>query len=303
VQAAHYNGGQFMNALRSLFPEDLVITDGAWGTEFQKRGLPLGEPSDLWNLTRPAEVEAVARAYVEAGSRVILTNTFRGNPVSLGSLGLADRALEINRRGAELSREAAGSAARVFGTMGPTGRSLSTGEIDARTVFDAFEMQAEALAAGGVEAILYETLSDIEEARVAVAAARSIGLPILVSFAFFSGEHNDRTMTGASPEDAGRAMVEVGADAVGANCGLGPDLFPSLCRRLKEASGLPVWMKPNAGVPVVKEGRAVYALTPEAFARSLIPLARAGATFVGGCCGTSPEFVRALTKLAEAETE
>src|SRR4051794_14749028 len=162
-----------MTPISSLFPPGLVITDGAWGTEFQKRGLAIGEPADAWNLTRPKDVEAVARAYVEAGSRVILTNTFRGNPVALAASGMGDKAAEINRKGAELSREAAGSATRVFASAGPTGKVLATGEIDAPTIRDAFKLQAQSLAEGGADAILFETFSDIEEARLAVQAARS----------------------------------------------------------------------------------------------------------------------------------
>jgi methionine synthase I (cobalamin-dependent) len=288
-----------MTPILSLFPPGLVITDGAWGTEFQKRGMALGEPADGWNLTRPGDVLAVASAYVEAGSRVILTNTFRGNPVALAASGLADSAREINRKGAEISRKAAGSSVSVFASAGPTGKVLAMGEIDANAVFAAFRLQAEALAEGGADAILFETFSDVEEARLAVRAARATGFPIVVSFAFGSGRNRDRTMMGATPEAAGKAMAEEGASAVGANCGAGPEAFPHLCRRLKEASGLPVWIKPNAGMPTLEGGRAVYAMGPADFAAHLPALAEAGASFIGGCCGTSPEFVRALARALE----
>ena len=129
-----------------------------------------------------------------------------------------------------------------------------------------------------------------------MAAARPLGLPMVVSFAFDSGKNRDRTMTGASPEDVGRAMADAGADAVGANCGVGPESFRSICRRLKEASGLPVWIKPNAGLPTLEEGRAVYPMSPESFARWLPDLVESGTSFIGGCCGTNPEFVRALVR-------
>src|SRR5271166_2875279 len=183
-----------MSRLLSLFSSGLVITDGAWGTEFQKRGLAIGEPADVWNLTRPADVEAVARSYVEAGSRVILTNTFRGNPVALSAYGLEDRAFAVNRRGAELSRRQAGGGVRVFASLGPTGKVMATGEIDEPSVSAAFRIQAHALAAGGADALLFETFSDLGEARLAVRAAKPTGLPILVSFAFDSGKNKDRTM-------------------------------------------------------------------------------------------------------------
>jgi 5-methyltetrahydrofolate--homocysteine methyltransferase len=287
-----------LSRLSSLLGTGLVITDGAWGTEFQKLGLALGQPSDLWNLTRPEAVEAVARSYVEAGSRVILTNTFRSNPVALAGHGEVEKAVELNRRGAELSRRAAGGVACVFASLGPTGKVLAAGEIDVQTVTDAFRIQAEALAAAGADALLFETFSDVEEASLAVRAARPAGLPIIVSFAFDSGKNKDRTMMGVNPETAARAMAEEGVDAVGANCGAGPELFPSICRRLKEASGLPVWIKPNAGMPTIEAGQAVYTMKPDTFASHLPALVEAGASFVGGCCGTSPAFVRALVRAA-----
>jgi len=289
-----------LSRLSSLLGTGLVITDGAWGTEFQKLGLALGQPSDLWNLTRPQAVLAVARSYVEAGSRVILTNTFRSNPVALAGHGEAEKVFELNRRGVELSRSAAGGDACVFASLGPTGKVLAAGEIDVQTVTDAFRIQAEALAAAGADALMFETFSDVEEARLAVRAARPAGLPIIVSFAFDSGKNKDRTMMGVNPETAARAMAEEGVDAVGANCGDGPEFFPSICRRLKNATGLPVWIKPNAGMPAIEAGWAVYNMEPDAFASYLPALVEAGASFVGGCCGTSPAFVRALVRAAGA---
>ncbi|MGC8642792.1 MAG: homocysteine S-methyltransferase family protein [Isosphaeraceae bacterium] len=287
-----------MSRLESLLGKGLVITDGAWGTEFQKRSLPLGQSPDLWNLSRPEAVLSVASSYVEAGSQVILTNTFRGNSVALAGHADVEQAFEINRRGAALSKEAAGDRARVFGSMGPTGKVLAAGEIEAQTVTEAFRRQAEALAAGGADALLFETFSDVEEARLAVQAAQPTGLPIVVSFAFDSGKKKDRTMMGQNPEAVARAMAEAGVDAVGANCGAGPEHFPSICRRLKDASGLPVWIKPNAGMPTLEDGRAVYTMSPGVFASYLPALVEAGASFVGGCCGTSPAFVQALVRAA-----
>ncbi len=285
-----------MSRLSTLIDHGPVITDGAWGTEFQKRGLGIGEAADLWNLTRPADVEGVARSYVEAGSKVILTNTFRSNPVALAAVGKEDQAKAINRGGAELSKRQAGAGIQVFGSMGPTGKIIATGEIDAQRMTSAFKIQAEALAEGGADALLFETFSDVEEARLAVRAARPTGLPIVVSFAFDSGKNKDRTMMGVNPETAAHAMVEEGVDAIGANCGAGPESFSQICKRLKEASGLPVWIKPNAGMPTLEGGRAVYTMTPEAFAAYLPALVAAGASFLGGCCGTNPEFIRALTR-------
>lgn len=284
-----------MSWLLSFVSNGLIISDGAWGTEFQKRGLAIGEPADFWNLSRPADVEAVARSYVHAGSRVILTNTFRANAVALSAVTARELA-EINRRGAEISRRAAGESARVFASLGPTGKVMATGEIEPEAVSAAFRAQGEALAAGGADALLLETFSDIEEARLAVRATRPLGLPVVVSFAYDSGRNKDRTMMGVTPEAAGKAMAEEGADVVGANCGAGPEAFITVCRRLKEASGLPVWIKPNAGLPTLEAGKATYSMEPDAFAGYLPALVEAGASFVGGCCGTSPAFIEALVR-------
>jgi methionine synthase I (cobalamin-dependent) len=288
-----------MSRLRS--PE-WILTDGAWGTELQKRGLRPGEPADLWNLTRPEDVAAVARSYIEAGSRVILTNTFRANPIALAELGRADDMAAINRRGVELSRSAAPAAGsvRVFASIGPTGKMLTAGEIEATSAAQAFASQARALADAGADALLFETFSDVEEARIAVEAVRPIGLPVLVSFAFDTGKARDRTMMGHTPEQVAAAMSEIGADAVGANCGAGPDAFVPVCRRLRAACTLPLWIKPNAGLPVLQDGRATYAMTPEEFAGYLPALVEAGAGFLGGCCGTSPRFITALAQVAGA---
>lgn len=284
-----------MNPLRRLFPTDRVtITDGGWGAELLGRGLALGESADLWNLSRPDFVEDVARSFVEAGAEVVLTNTFQANPIALARVGMADEAVAVNRRGVEISRRAADSAAdrtvRVFGSIGPVG----LGRNDKVGAVDAFAVQARALANAGVDAILFETFSDLEEARLAVAEARALGPPIIVSFHFDDRTGAPLTLCGATPEQAARAVREAGADAVGANCGAGAGPFPGLCRRLKVASDLPVWIKPNAGVPTIENGRAIYPIGPETFAALLPDLTAAGASFVGGCCGAGPKFVRAL---------
>ena len=150
---------------------------------------------------------------------------------------------------------------------------------------EAFAVQAQTLAEAGVDALLFETFSDLDEARLAVVSARALGPPILVSFHFDHRTGEPLTLSGATPEQAAVAVREAGADALGANCGAGPGPFPSLCRRLKAAADLPVWIKPNAGIPAIENGRAVYPIGPEAFAAILPALSAAGASFVGGCCG------------------
>lgn len=284
-----------MNRLLDWLHRGPLITDGAWGTELQRRGLAPGENPDPWNLEHPERVEQVARAYVEAGSQIILTNTFRANAISLAGRS-ADDVAAINRAGVAISRRAAaGTAVKVAASMGPSGKMLVTGEVTPEQITEAYTAQAVACAEAGADALLLETFSDLDEASLALAAARTTGLPVIVSFVFDSGKNKDRTMMGATPEQVARRMEEEGASAVGANCGLGPDGFPPISVRLRDACELPIWIKPNAGLPEVSGGEARYTLAPEAFAAFLPALLDAGACFIGGCCGSNPGFIRALS--------
>jgi 5-methyltetrahydrofolate--homocysteine methyltransferase len=289
--------------LPDLLASAPVLADGAWGTELQGRGLAVGDCPDHWNLLHPEAVAEVARAYVEAGSRVILTNTFRANRVALDGYGLEDQTFAINRAGAAISRQAAGRAARVFASIGPTGKMLAAGEVTPERVALAFEEQAAALAEGGADALLIETMSDLEEAMIALAAARKTGLPVVVSFTFDTGRNKDRTMTGVRPEQAAQRMAEEGADVVGANCGIGVAEYVPICRRLRAATDLPLWIKANAGLPEMEDGRPVYRTTAEQFVSHLPALIEAGASFIGGCCGTGPGFIRAARDLLYAEVK
>lgn len=271
-----------------------LLTDGAWGTQLQARGLAIGECPDAWNLSHPDAVRAVAASYVAAGSKVVLTNTFRANPLALADFGLASELRRINEQGVALSREAAGTSARVFASIGPSGKMLMMGDLTADDLRRAFSDQAEALAAAGPDALLIETMSDLDEALIALAAAKATGLPVIVSFAFDSGRLRDRTMTGLRPEDAARAIEAAGADAVGANCGNGIEAFAAVCSRMRSVTSLPLWMKANAGMPEIVDGEAVYRADPADFASHLPALLTAGVSFMGGCCGTSPAFIAAL---------
>jgi methionine synthase I (cobalamin-dependent) len=271
-----------------------LIADGAWGTQLLALGLAPGALPDALNLDRPDLVEAVARAYVEAGSQMILTNTFRSNGITLREAGLAGQLDAINRAGVEISKRAAAGKALVFASIGPTGKLLMNGEVGRGEVASAFAAQAAALADAGADALLIETMSDVEEAGLALIAAKSTGLPVIVSFAFDSGKNKDRTMMGITPEAAARAMESAGADAVGANCGAGIERFVPVCARLAAACSLPVWIKANAGLPEIQEGSLVYSTPAGVFASYLPALIEAGASFIGGCCGTTPEFIRAM---------
>jgi 5-methyltetrahydrofolate--homocysteine methyltransferase len=285
-----------MNPLiQQLTEKGPVLTDGAWGTEFQKMDLASGEIADTWNLDHPERVEQVARSYLEAGSRIILTNTFRANRIALASYGLAEKVRELNRAGVEISRRAAGDQASVFASIGPSGKLLIAGEVSAEDLRAAFSEQARALAEGGADALVIETMSDLAEAILALEAARETGLPAVVSMVFDSGKNRDRTLTGVAPEQAAEALTAHGADVIGANCGQGIENFIEICRRLKAATKRPIWIKPNAGLPELAGDQVIYNTTPAAFASHIPALLEAGADFVGGCCGTEPRFIRALS--------
>jgi 5-methyltetrahydrofolate--homocysteine methyltransferase len=277
-----------------------VLTDGAWGTEMQARGLAAGETPDFWNLSHPDRVEQVARAYVEAGSQVVLTNTFRANRIALAKHSDVERISEVNRAGVEISRRAAGDRARVFASIGPCGKLLITGEVDEAALHAAFAEQAQALAAGGADAIVVETMSDLAEAGIAVEESKATGLPVVACMVYDSGKNRDRTMMGVSPEQAAEELTRIGADAIGANCGTGVEDYIPICASLAAATPLPIWIKPNAGLPELENGEVVYRTTATEFAANVPKLLEAGARFVGGCCGTNPGFIEAMRRELDA---
>jgi methionine synthase I (cobalamin-dependent) len=284
--------------IQELVARRPTITDGAWGTELQARGLAVGQFPDAWNLSSPERVSQVALAYVAAGSDVILTNTFGSNRVRLAEFGLADKVAGLNRSGVEISRRAAAQCprTRVFASIGPTGKMLMDGSIELPEMRAAFDEQAALLAGAGADGLVVETMSDLEEAQAAVAAAHATGLPVVACMVFDSGKNKDCTMMGTTPEQAALALTQAGADVIGANCGQGIAGFAAICRRLRAATDLPLWMKPNAGLPTLVDGRAVYSSTPSEFVSRIPELIEAGASFLGGCCGTSPAFIRELAR-------
>lgn len=283
------------NLIEQMIANGPVVTGGAWGTELQARGLPLGSFPEAWNLSHPDCVLEVAKAYVDAGSQVILTNTFSANRLRLAEGGLADRVTEINREGVRISRAAVqGRGARVFASIGPTGKLLMDGSVSPDEMKSAFEEQACALGEAKADGLVVETMSDLAEAELAVGAARATGLPVVACMVFDSGKDKDRTMMGATPEQTAEALATAGAEVIGANCGQGITGFVPICKRLRAATDRPLWLKPNAGLPTLVDGRAIYKTTPDEFADYTKQLIQLGANFVGGCCGTRPDFIRAI---------
>ncbi len=285
--------------IESLIKNGPVVTDGSWGTQMQKRGLKRGQCPDSWNLSHADQVRAVAEEYVAAGSQVILTNTFGASRLALANYQLAGKTAEINSAGVRISKEAAGDRAPVFASIGPSGKMLVTGETNPDELRMAFEEQADAQAQAGADGIIVETMIDIEEARIAGMAARQTGLPVIVSMVYDSGENKDRTMMGNSPEEVAAEISKIGIDGIGANCGQGIEAFLPICRRLRQATELPIWIKPNAGLPEIVDDEVVFRTTPGEFVDFVPDLIRAGANFIGGCCGTNRGFVSAIRQAVD----
>ncbi len=279
-----------------LLKRETVWLDGAWGTQLQARGLKVGECPDLWNLENPEAVLAVAKDYAAAGSMIILTNTFGASRPGLKRHGRESSVQEINQRGAELSKQGAGEHACVFASIGPNPYPLFMGDIEEAELSEIYEEQARALALGGVDGLVIETMSDPKEACLAIRAAKKTNLPVVGCMVFDTGPDRDRTMTGCTPEDAVHQMIDAGADIVGSNCGNGIEGMLAIATRMRKACEVPLWIKANAGLPVMKNGQAVYETQALDFSARVPSLQEAGVQFIGGCCGTSPDFIRALTK-------
>ncbi len=282
--------------IEQLLAAGPLVTDGAWGTELQRRGLAIGAGPEAWNLEHPDKVEEIARAYFEAGSQIISTNTFGANRFILARHELAEKVAAINRSGVEISRRAAAGRALVFASMGPTGVVLMMGQVAMEELQAAFAEQACAIAEANADAILIETMTDPAEATLAVAAAKETGLPVVACMTFDAGAKKDRTMMGTTPEQAAEQLLAAGADIVGSNCGHGIAGMVEICRRLHDASGRPVWISANAGLPEMVDGQIAYKQSPAEFAAFVPQLIAAGAGFIGGCCGTTPDFIRAVAE-------
>ena len=280
--------------IEELLDKGPVVTDGAWGTELMKKGMKAGECPEIWNLTQPEKVAKVAASYVDAGSRVILTNTFGGNRFVLSRYNMDNKVQELNREGVAISKKAAGSRALVFASMGPSGKMLIMKDVTESELRKAFQEQAEAIKDAGADAIVIETMTDINEALIAIEAAKTTGLALVASMVFDAGKEKDRTIMGNTIEEMAEKFASGGVDVLGSNCGKGIEGFLPVCRKMKKNTALPIWIKANAGSPEYKNGETVYNTTPEDYAAYVPMLIETGADFIGGCCGTNPDFIRAI---------
>jgi 5-methyltetrahydrofolate--homocysteine methyltransferase len=271
------------------------IADGATGTNLQRRGLPPGQPGEVFVLQNPAAIEELAQEFIAAGGQIILTCTFGGNRLRLRRAGLEGELLTINQRAVELARRAArGSPVLIGGSMGPSGEMMQPyGTLGEEEVRQSFAEQARILSESGVDLLVLETFYDLSEARAAVEGVRSVSdLPLVLSFSFDRGR---KTMMGVSPTRMAEAVTDWAVDVLGINCGRSLEDNLANLRELRAVTPLPIWFKPNAGLPVSDErGGLSYTVHPQDMAEALPAWLEGGAQVIGGCCGTSPEHLRAI---------
>ncbi|MGD2207360.1 MAG: homocysteine S-methyltransferase family protein [Anaerolineae bacterium] len=280
--------------LERLAAGDVLIADGATGTMLQTAGLPTGTPGEAWVLERPKEIIKLHQAYVEAGSQLILTSTFGATQARLKKAGLDPQTGEINRRAAELAREVAGADLYVGGDIGPTGEMMPPlGKLTYEAAVEMFAEQAAALAAGDVDCIYIETMSDLNEAKAAVEGAKqACDLPIFCTFSF---DTHGRTGMGVSPAQAAETIAALGASALGANCGHAPEEVLEFLPQMREkAPDVYLIAKPNAGIPRMVKRQVVYDAGPERMAELGKCYVELGASIVGACCGSSPDHIAAM---------
>jgi len=298
--------------LEMLNRRRLLIGDGAIGTMLEAAGLPAGSCRELWNVEQPDKVLAVHRAYIAAGADIIETNTFfGGNRIQLQKWGLEERVAQFNEAALHLARRAVGEASAgsqgaasdggaacddiiVSVSMGPTGEVLAPlGNLDPQEAADAFREQAQAAAQAGADAATIETFYALDEIKLAIEGALAAGLPVMATMTF---EPSGRTMMGVAPADAARALTAYGAAVIGANCGTGPEPMLAMAEAMLAATDRPVMAQPNAGVPKLVGGKTVFPETPEVMANYAERFAQLGVRIIGGCCGTTPDHIRAMAQ-------
>lgn len=289
-----------MSILEELKTGKVLLSDGAWGTLLQAKGIKPGECPEFWNIDHRNEVLEIARAYLKAGADIIETNSFGGSRIKLSQYGYGERIAELNRAAASISREAVGNSKHVAGSVGPTGKMLIMGEVSEAELYDGFCEQVTALEQGGADIIIIETMSALDEASLAVKAARdTTSCTVILTMTFskdLKGEYF--TMMGVSPAEMVHSMIEAGAHIVGSNCGNGIEEMIGVVKAIRRAdSSIPIMVQPNAGTPQFVDGKTVYRESPEIMASFIPGLLKAGANIIGGCCGTTPEHIREMARV------
>ena len=272
----------------------VILLDGATGSNLRAAGMPVGVSTEAWVYDHPEVILELQRAYVDAGSDIIYAPTFMANRIGLQMHGIENRLRELNTGLVKLSKQAADGRARVAGDITTTGKPLEPiGTLTYQMLYDLYREQAEALAEAGADLLVAETMMTIEECACAIEAARSVcDLPVMCSLTMEADGH---LLFGGSAAEAVETLQAAGATAVGLNCSVGPDQLEAVVRGMKAVAEVPVIAKPNAGLPVMDDkGQAHYSMGPEAFAEAMLRLIDAGASVIGGCCGTTPAHIRAL---------
>lgn len=288
--------GRIVDAVRS---GRILVSDGAWGTFLQKKGLEVGDCPELWCVDRPDDVLDVARGYVAAGADMIQSDSFGGSRHKLEFYGLADRIAEINEAAARISRQAAGEDRWVISSVGPTGQMLLMGDVTEDELYEEFKEQVVALEKGGADAACIETMSATDEACLAIKATKeNTNLEVIATFTFERSLQGDyKTMMGISPAEAVKAALDAGADIVGTNCGNGIERMIDIVKEIRAtAPDTPILVHANAGLPQNVNGVDVFPESPEDMAAQIPDLVAAGANIIGGCCGTTPDHINAMKK-------
>ncbi|MFH0760126.1 MAG: homocysteine S-methyltransferase family protein [Bacteroidota bacterium] len=278
---------------------EIIISDGALGTMLQAAGLEPGVCPETWNIDFPDRVEAIARAYAEAGSEAVETNTFGANRFKLSHYGLQGKVVEFNRKAVEITRRAIGPDRIVLGSVGPTGVILMMGEVSEEELYEAFKEQCVALAEAGADAICIETMTALDEATLAIKAAKEhTNLEVVCTMTFDKTIQGDfRTMMGVSPAEMTLALKAAGADIIGTNCGNGMENMIPIVEEIRRTDpAVPILVHANAGKPRYHDGKSIFSETPEITASYVAGLIKAGANCIGGCCGTTPEHIREIVR-------
>ena len=280
-----------------LTKKGVVLLDGATGSNLRKAGMPVGISSEQWVLENPRVLQELQSADVEAGSQIVYAPTFAANRISLRNFDLQDRVVELNTKLVKISRDGVGSRALVAGDLTTTGQLLEPqGNLTYDALYQAYREQIKALVDAGVDLIVAETMLGVDETVVALDAAQSVcDIPVMCSLTL---EVDGTAMYGGNAVEAVITLQEMGAAAVGLNCSVGPDQLESVVANMKAVAKVPIIAKPNAGMPVINDkGEALYDMNADDFARSAKRLVEVGAGIVGGCCGTTPEYIRKLAEV------
>ena len=285
-----------MNFLDRLHSGAILLSDGAMGTELQKRGMPTGVCPEEYNVTHPDLVQGIYKDYYDAGSDLVSTNTFGANRPRLAMHGFGNRVAEFCKRSAQLAREVAREGKFVASSIGPTGEIIEPlGPRTVQEVYDIFAEQAEALAEGGVDLIIVETMMAAEEAEIAIkAAAEKTHLPVVATMTFELGNFGMRTMWGVDVPTAVQRLTDAGANVIGANCGRGFDEMVAIVQEMRPLTAKPIIAQSNAGIPDWVNGISVYKETPEIIRPKVEKLLQLGVNLIGGCCGTGPNHIRMM---------